>query len=165
MKRLIIILLILLMLCGCTKASRPDFEQLADTLSQVDERYYFEYFDMFCYKDSYRVFLSILNEDDVLISMDLEDNLNIGTLTVTAMKKSFDSVNGRAELKKLFGAVLQVFSQDGEEVIGEIGADEDPLYFSDFYKEHTGRRYKYTLSSNSEFISLCVRYYEDMSIS
>lgn len=57
MKKIISLILtasVFLMLAGCTQEARPDYEYLSAQLSEINEKYGFEYFDMFIMKTPIR---------------------------------------------------------------------------------------------------------------
>ena len=96
---------------GCSEPPRPDFSMLSESLSAVNEKYHFEYFDMFLYEGAYHVYLSLASQDDVLLSMVFGENGNIDSVTVVADKEKSDSANGRKAYMDFVSAVIDSFSE------------------------------------------------------
>lgn len=160
--------LILLLLSSCTAEGRPDCAVFSDRLSKIDERYAFDYFDMFLYDDTYNVYFDLCGKDDVLLSVNTDSSGNIDNLTVTANIESFASDNERNEYMKFACAVTDSFARLSEKEKKELDENlsyKNPeLYFTDLYETYSALRYNFIFSSNSEFICLYCEYYEVMEL-
>ncbi len=158
----------MIFLCSCSSEARPDVTMFADRLSLCDERYYFDYADLFVYENVTHVYLSLCSEDDVMLSFETGNNGNVDSVTVTAFSDTMNTVDAREELKKLFCAVIDSFSMLSEyetEVKNKSLSYMNPdLYFSDIYETYTSLRNNFIFSSNSKYMCLYCDYYEVMSL-
>lgn len=159
---------VLIFLCSCSSEPRPDVSMLADRLSLCDERYYFDYTDIFVYENVTHVYLSLCSEDDVMLSFETGHNGNIDSVTVTAFSDTMNTAEAREELKKLFCAVIDSFSMlseyETEEKNKSLSYMNPDLYFSDIYETYTSLRNHFIFSSNSRYMCLYCDYYEVMSL-
>lgn len=169
MKKFFAFLLLPVMLfafASCTEAARPDYAMLAKRLGAVNENYAFEYFDMFNYEDTYHVYLSVNNEDDVLLSMHTDDAGNIDDLTVTANIENFKTDAEKNALSDFFTAVINSYCElaadEREELAENLSFHKPESYFTDLYEKYSSLRHNFIFSSNAEFVCLYCEYYEIM---
>lgn len=159
---------VILFLCSCSSEARPDVSMLADRLSLSDERYCFDYTDLFIYENKAHVWLSLCSEDDVMLSFETGANGNIDSVTVTAFSDTMNTVEAREELKKLFCTVIDSFAilseYETEEKNKSLSYMNPDLYFSDIYEKYTSLRNNFIFSSNSKYMCLYCDYYEVMSL-
>ena len=170
MKKLccLLIAFCMLFLCSCSAEARPDVTMFADRLALCDERYYFDYTDMFIYENITHVYLSLCSVDDVMLSFEMGTNGNIDSVTVTAFSDMMNTSEAREELKTLFCAVVDSFSllseYETEEKNKSLSYMNPDLYFSDIYETYTSLRNNFIFSSNSMYMCLYCDYYEVMSL-
>ncbi|MBR5498171.1 MAG: hypothetical protein IKV76_09360 [Clostridia bacterium] len=149
---------------GCSEPPRPDFTMLSDRLSEVNEKYHFEYFDMFLYEGAYHVYLSLASQDDVLLSMVFGENGNIDSVTVVADKEKSDSANGRKAYMAFVSAVIDSFAEltekEQRELFEKLSVRNTDIYFTDIYESYSALRYNFVFSSDSEGVSFYCEYYE-----
>lgn len=159
---------VMIFLCSCSSEARPDVSMFADRLALCDERYYFDYADLFIYENITHVYLSLCSEDDVMLSFETGHNGNIDSVTVTAFSDTMNTVEAREELKKLFCAVIDSFSMlseyETEEKNKSLSYMNPDLYFSDIYETYTSLRNHFIFSSNSSYMCLYCDYYEVVSL-
>lgn len=163
---LILCMLIIFSFSGCSEPARPDYEMLAERMAQTDESYYFEYFDMFFYDGSYHVYFSLCSEDDVMLSMEFDENCNIDSVTVTADKSKMGTAVEKSAYKSFASAVISSFAvltdKEKKELSENISFENTDSYFSDIYETYSALRYNFIFSSNSQSINLYCRYFEVM---
>lgn len=169
MKKIISLILIFslsLAFSSCTNESRPDYEYLSAGLSAINEKYAFDYFDMFIYEDAYQVYLSLEAEDDVLLSFHSDEDGNISDITVTAYSKITSDDRKKAAYRDFAESVIKVFcglsKEENEAVSGNLSYNDVDKYFTDLYETYTCGRYNFIFSSNSEFIYTYCQYFEAM---
>lgn len=169
MKKIISLILtasVFLMLAGCTQEARPDYEYLSAQLSEINEKYGFEYFDMFIYEDAYQVYLSLESEDDVLLSFHTDENGSISDITATAYGKTTSDDRKKAAyrdfVQNLIGVFCNLSNEDRNGVNENLSYDSIDKYFTDLYETYTCGRYNFIFSSNSEFTYTYCRYFEAM---
>lgn len=169
MKKFFAVMLCFIMIfsfSGCTEPDRPDYEMLSERMAQINEHYAFEYFDMFLYDGAYHVYFSLCSEDDVMLSMVLDENSNIYSVTVTADKTKMTTDGQRNAYKSFSSAVISSFAQlsdkEKKELSENLSYENINFYFSDLYETYSALRYNFTFSSNSQYINLCCEYVEVM---
>lgn len=169
MKKILTVLLcfvVIFSLAGCTESERPDYEMLSERMSQINEHYAFEYFDMFLYEGAYHVYFSLCSEDDIMLSMVLDENSNIDSVTVTAEKTKMTTEGQRNAFKSFSSALISSFAQlsdkEKRELSDNLSYENINFYFSDLYETYSALRYDFTFSSNSQYINLCCEYVEVM---
>ncbi|MCD7774356.1 MAG: hypothetical protein LUH40_02080 [Clostridiales bacterium] len=160
---------VLLSFGGCTGESRPDYAELSRRLSEYNENYAFEYFDMFLYEGAYQVYFSLCSRDDVLLSMNFGEDGSIDNITVTACSDSMKTTGERAAYCSFALSAVSAFTMLSTEDIAKIqrnlSFDDTNIYFSDLYETYTLSRYNFIFSSNSEYICLYAEYFEEMELS
>lgn len=163
----VLIFAVLLTFSSCSSSARPDIIMLAERMAETDERYAFDYFDMFIYEDVWHVYLSLCKEDDVMLSFETDGNGNIDNLTVTAFSDSVSTSEEKEELRKLYNTVIDAFAvlteKETDEKNKSLSYNNTDLYFSDIYETYSSLRYNFIFSSNSKYMCLYCEYYEVMS--
>lgn len=157
-----ILILLIFTFSSCSQSGRPDYELLSDRLSQINEHYAFEYFDMFLYEGSYHVYFSLCSQDDVMLSIQLDDNCNIENVTVTADKGKMTTDGEKNAYKTFASAVISAFCELSEsekkELSNTMSYENINFYFSDLYETYDALRYSFIFSSNSQSINLYCEY-------
>lgn len=168
MRFLVLVIVVLMTFSSCSSQARPDIVMLAERMAETDERYYFDYFDMFIYENVYHVYLSLCKEDDVMLSFETDRNGNVDNLTVTAFSDSVSTSEEKEELRKLYNAVIDAFAvlteSEADEKNKSLSYNNPDLYFSDIYETYSSLRYNFIFSSNSKYMCLYCEYYEVMSV-
>lgn len=158
--------LILISLSSCASDSRPDCAALSERLAVINEKYAFDYFDMFLYDDTYHVYFSLCSANDALLSINIDPEGNIDDLTVTANAENFKSDNERTEFMKFASAVIDSFASLSEKEYSEMEENlsfkKPERYFTDLYEKYSSLRYNFIFSSNAEYICFYCEYYEIM---
>lgn len=167
MKKITVIILCLLFLIpisGCTEPDRPDYELLSQRMSKINEHYAFEYFDMFLYDNAYHIYFSLCSEDDLMLSLTIDDNGNIDSLTVTADKSKMTTEGERNAFKSFTVATINSFAElsDNEYSLlkKNLSYENTNFYFSDLYETYSSLRYNFIFSSNSQSINFYCEYNE-----
>lgn len=167
MKKFIPILLclsLLTCLTSCTQPDRPDYELFSKRMSKVNEHYSFEYFDMFLYDNAYHVYFSLCSEDDLMLSLTIDDNGNIDSLTVTADKSKMTTEGERNAFKSFTVATINSFAQLSDKEYSSLkknlSYENTNFYFSDLYETYSSLRYNFIFSSNSQSINFYCEYNE-----
>ncbi len=168
MKKTISLILMISVLFGfssCSTEARPDILMFSRRLAEIDERYGFDYSDIFTYENEHHVYLNICKENDVMISFTTGNNANIENLTVTAFSDTTATQTEKEELKKVFDAVIGSFAMLSEKEKKEIclSYDNTGIYFTDIYETYSSLRNNFIFSSNPTFMCLYCEYYEVMS--
>lgn len=169
MKKFFAVLMCFIMIfsfAGCTEPDRPDYELLSERMSEINEHYSFQYFDMFLYEGAYHVYFSLCSEDDVMLSMVLDENSNIDSVTVTADKAKMTTDGERDAYKSFASAVISSFAQlsdkEKSELSKNLSFENTNFYFSNLYETYSALRYNFIFSSNSQYINLYCEYTEVM---
>lgn len=157
---------ICLLFSACSSDERAGYKTFAEEMAKIDERYYFEYFDMFIYEHTYHVYLSLVSENDILLSMKLSDSGDIDEITVTAEKEKIKSDGEREAYKDFVFAVIDCFADldedESKELYKKLSIDSTGEYYSNLYETYSSLRYNFVFSSNSEYINFSCEYYEIM---
>lgn len=157
---------LLLSLSSCTKNSRPDLTTLSDKMAIINEKYAFDYFDAFIYDDAYHIYFSLCSEDDVLLSLHIDDNGNIDDVNILAYAEKMKNNDEKKAYMDFTCAVIDCFTELNEKEKSEkeksLSYQKPELYFSDLYETFSALRYNFIFSSNSSYISLYCEYYEIM---
>lgn len=165
---LIVIIAIMLSFSSCSSEKRPDIIMFSERLAAIDERYGFDFFDMFIYENEHHVYLNICKENDVMLSFTTGNNANIENLTVTAYSDTTATQEEKEELKKLFNAVIDSFAMLSEKEKEEketcLSYNNTGTYFTDLYETYSSLRNNFIFSSNTSFMCLYCEYYEVMSV-
>ena len=171
MKKTISVLLLISILfsfSSCTTEKRPDILLFSERLSNIDERYGFDYFDMFIYENEHHVYLNICKENDVMLSFRIGNNSDIENVTVTAFSETVATGEEKEELKKVFNAVIDSFAMLSEKEKDEkeqiLSYNNTDIYFTDLYETYSSLRNNFIFSSNPSFMCLYCEYYEIMSV-
>ncbi len=171
MKKIIsftILIAILFSFSSCSSEKRPDIIMFSERLANIDERYGFDYFDMFIYEYEHHVYLNICKENDAMLSFTTGHNGNIENLTVTAFSDTSATAEEKEELKKLFNSVIDSFAmlsdKENEEKEKSLSFNNTDMYFTDLYETYSSLRNNFIFSSNPSFMCLYCEYYEVMSV-
>lgn len=168
MKKVCAVLLIFvcLLFSSCSSEDRIGYKMLSDALSQYSENYTFEFFDMFIFEHTYHTYLSLYSDDDVMLSMQIDEYGNIDAITVTANREQMKSAEAKNAFKNFACAVINCYasltSKEYSELSNELSYDDPNEYFSNHYEKYSSQRYHFIFSSNSEYIFLNCEYYEIM---
>ncbi|MBQ8210552.1 MAG: hypothetical protein IJZ35_08230 [Clostridia bacterium] len=168
MKRICAFLLILTLiftLSGCSESSQPDYELLSKRMSEYNEHYAFEYFDMFQYDGAYHVYFSLCSEDDIMLSMTFDEENNISSVAVTAESAKMTTDGQRNAFKSFTSAVTNSFctlSDKEKSELKNLSTENINLYFSDIYETYSALRYNFIFSSNSQYIVYFCEYVQVM---
>ena len=158
---------LMLTFSSCSSSARPDIMRIAQRLTATDEKYSFDYFDMFIYDNVYHVYLSLCEEDDVMISFETDTDGNVNNVTVTAFADSMNNPQSAEELCSLFCAVIDSFAtlsqRETDEMNSALSFCDTAVYFTDVYETFTSLRNNFVFSSNSRYMCLYCDYYEIMS--
>ncbi len=160
----IICILIIFSFSGCGEEERPDFELLSTRLTEINEKYGFDFFNMFFYDDAYRIYLSLASDHDVLLTMTFGENSNIDTVTVTAVADALKNENAKAEFSSFCAAVISSFASlsdaDSEKLYKETDICTQSLYFTNIYQTFETMHYSFVFSSDSQSLNLYCKYIE-----
>lgn len=168
MKRIcacLLILSVLLSFSGCSQSDQPDYELLSKRLSESNEHYAFDYFDMFQYNGAYHIYYSLCSEDDILFSMTFDDENNVASVSVTAEKSKMTTDGQRNAFKSFSSAVINSFctlSDKEKSEVNKLSVQNINFYFSDIYETYSALRYNFIFSSNSEYIVFYCEYVQVM---
>lgn len=169
MKKISAVLLILFILfsfSGCSENSRPDYEMLSERLAESNEHYAFDYFDMFLYDGAYHVYYSLCSEDDIMLTMVLDDEGIIDSVCVTAEKAKMTTDGQRNSFKSFSSAVINSFctlsDKEKSELKNTLSLENVNFYFSNLYETYSALRYNFIFSSNSEYIIFNCEYVQSM---
>ncbi len=158
----ILILFVLFSFSACSENSRPDYEMLSERLGEVNEHYAFDYFDMFLYNGAYHVYFSLCSEDDIILSMVVDEENNIDSICVTAEKSKMTTDGQRNAFKSFTAAIIECFctlsDNESAELNESLSLNNINFYFSDLFETYSALRYKFIFSSNSEYIVFCCEY-------
>ncbi len=164
---LILIFTTFLTLCSCTSTARPDINTFAERMGKLDERYSFDYFDMFVYDDAYNVYLNICEPSDVMLSFKIDDGGNIDMITLSAYFTSVKTEDAKNEVQKLCFAVISCFADISEKELTELKQtlqyENTAKYFTNIYNTYSTNRNNFTFSSNKTYLCFCVEYKEEIS--
>lgn len=142
---------------------------LSQRMSEINENYGFDYFDSFVYDGANRIFFSLCSENDVLLTINTNAVGKIKKVNITAVNDSMKTEGERQAYKNFSSAVINSFANLSEKELrerdDELSYTNTKTYFSDIYETYSSKRYHFTFTSNSEFISLDCEYYEQYDIS
>lgn len=155
---------VLICLCGCAGETRPDMTALSEKMAEYNENYAFDYFDTFEYENATRVFFSLCSEDDVMLTLTTEDDGKISQVNITAVSDKMKTDGERNAYMNFSTAVAESFASLSEsekkECDNALSYKKTGMYFSDLYETYSSQRHHFIFSSNSEYISLNIEYYE-----
>lgn len=168
MKRICAFLLALTVIfsfSACSESSTPDYELLSKRLSEINEYYAFNFFEMFQYDGAYHTYYNLCSEDDLLLSLTFDEENNISSVTVTAEKSKMTTDGQRNAFKSFSSAVINSFCTLSDKETAEVkkmSVENVNLYFSDIYETYSALRYNFVFSSNSEYIIFHCEYVQVM---
>lgn len=160
-----LIFTVILSFSSCSESSIPDYELLSKRLSEENENYSFDYFDMFQYDGAYHTYYSLCSEDDLLLSLTFDENTKISSVTITAEKSKMTTDSQRNAFKSFTSAVINSFcilSHKEKAEVKKMNVENINLYFSDIYETYSALRYNFIFSSNSEYIIFHCEYIQVM---
>lgn len=161
---LILITVMLLTFSACSSEQRIGYQNLSDNLREYSENYAFEYTDMFILEHTYQTYLSLSSENDVLLSMNLDEKGNIDGLTVTAHKNKINTNAEKEALQNFLSAIIDCYTdlsaKEYKELREKLSYNNTNEYFSNFYERYSSKRNHFVFSSNSEFVFFDCEYYE-----
>ena len=141
---------------------------LSERMALVNEHYAFDYFDTFIYDGANRIFFSLCSENDILLTINTDENGKIDKINITAVKDSMKTDGEKEAFRNFSSAAADAFAPLSEKEKKErddtLSFKKTNKYFSDLYETYTSKRYKFIFSSNSEYISLDCEYYEQYDI-
>ncbi len=171
MKRIIAIFLLFAVLISfpsCSENARPDIPILSERMASINENYAFDYFDTFVYEGAEHVFFSLCSEDDVLLSLETDDDGNIDAVTVTAFAGKMTSEQEKMAFLNFSEAVIGSFATLTEKEIAEknknLSSGNTQMYFTDLYETYSSLRNNFIFSSNSSCICLRCEYFESENL-
>ena len=150
---------------GCSESSLPDYELLSQRMSEINEYYAFDYFDMFQYNGAYHIYYSLCSDDDILFSLTFDQENNISSVTVIAEKSKMTTDGQRNAFKSFSSAVIKSFctlSDKETSKVNKMSVQNINFYFSDIYETYSALRYNFIFSSNSEYIIFHCEYVQVM---
>ncbi len=165
-----IIMCVSVLMCfsGCAGEARPDMMALSEKMAEYNEHYAFDYFDTFVYENATRVFFSLCSEDDVMLTITTDEDGKIDTVNITAVSNKMKTDGERNAFMNFSMAVAESFaplSESEKKACDEALSYKKPnMYFSDLYEKYSSLRHHFIFSSNSEYISLDIEYYEVIEI-
>ena len=171
MKRIFVSLLSLILIftfSSCTSQARPDIITFSKRLSAVNEHYGFDYFDLFIYENIYHTYLSLCEENDVMLSFQLSQNNNIENITVTVFSDMVKTENAKNEISKFFSTCIDSFAllseKEKQEKDENLSYNDTSLYFTDLYETYSVLRNNIIFSSNPVYMCLYCEYSESVSL-
>ncbi len=120
------------LLPSCKKEDRYDFSELAIRLKQADEKYAFDYEDIFYSNSVYYIYYSFCEENDVLLTVKEDGDLNL--IRISAAVFNTENEETLAEYRNFCEVLTEVFvsEKEREGLVEKTGLFGAGVLFTDF---------------------------------
>lgn len=151
LKFIIICSTIILLLSSCSKDVYIDRHELSQRLKDVDASHYFDPQTAIIKNTKQYIFLSLLNEDDCLLTLQVDSSDHIKSFSLTLDSKDFNSQNIESVLLPFYSNILNSFLQDekiADKAIKNLSVFSKKIGKQAYYKTVDIEKFKFSFFVN-----------------
>lgn len=145
LKKIILLLVILVTVFlsgGCKKDMRPDFSELLLRIERSDRELQADFAEAFYSAPYWYIFLTLINEHDVLIKAQEDENRRL--LSVSVSMTNNDVEGSEAAFVKIASAAARAYCDidDADDFLAGTGLYEEGIIFSEECRTYESGNYK-----------------------